>query len=87
MIEINPPAEFAVKACASCQRPLVWLANLDNGRVFAAVVDDTQRDRLLLHRCRPLQEPATWRSLDHGDPPNQTYIEARKALKSITEKE
>jgi hypothetical protein len=62
--------------------PLIWLANLDNGRTFAAVVDPDDRSTFHLHRCQPLQAPATWRQLDHGDPPNSVYLAAKQALKS-----
>ena len=75
-VEIELPPGFDVKACGSCMRPLLWLANLDNGRTFAAVVDPEDRTRFELHRCKPLQSPLVWRALSATPTAHQHEINA-----------
>jgi hypothetical protein len=75
-VEIDVPDMASVGACGACSRPLIWLANLDNLRVFAAVVDDHDRTILHLHRCKPLQAPATWKALAAVPAPDQALRNA-----------
>lgn len=77
-LTIDEPPD--VKACAACPSPLVWLwSPRRNGWVAFVPVDETT---LKVHPCRELQEPGTWRDLRRGDPPNETYIEAKQHLKT-----
>jgi len=79
-VEIELPAGFDVKACGSCSSPIVWLANLDNGRTFAAVVDPENRSRFKLHECKALQSPIVWRALSATPTAHQHEINAAGRL-------
>lgn len=87
-VEIEVPDMVSIGACGQCMHALLWLVNLDNHRVFAAYVDDRDRTVLHLHRCRPLQAPATWKSLAAVPDPDQAQRNAagrqavEQALKS-----
>lgn len=71
----DPPR---VNACSTCMHPILWLYSFRTGRIFSAVA--MGNDTLRVHGCKELQEPATWRDLRRGDPPNPTYLEAREQL-------
>jgi hypothetical protein len=76
----DPPA---VRACASCASPLHWLYSPRRQAWVAFVpVDPTT---LRVHPCRSAQDPATWRSLRRGDPPNDEYLAVKAQLKERTE--
>lgn len=87
-VEIEVPDMVSVLACGQCMSPLIWLVNLTNHKVFAAVVDEHDRTRFVLHRCRPLQAPGTWKSLAAVPDPDQAQRNAagralaEQALKS-----
>lgn len=70
MIEIDEPPDTA--ACASCARPLRWFWGPSESEApeWTAFVPD--EDRLpVLHRCRRLQGPHTWRQLSLVPDPDQ----------------
>lgn len=75
MIEIDEPPDIA--ACASCAKPLRWFWGpaWSEKPEWAAFVPDA--DRLpVLHMCRRLQGPHTWRQLSLVPAPDQADINA-----------
>ena len=82
-VEIELPAGFEIKACGSCSSPIVWLANLDNGRTFAAVVDPENRSRFKLHECKALQSPIVWRALSATPTAHQHEINAAGRARAV----
>lgn len=70
MIEIDEPPDIA--ACASCARPIRWFWGPGRSEKpeWTAFVPDS--DRLpVLHTCRRLQAPHTWRQLSLVPQPDQ----------------
>lgn len=76
MIQIEEPPD--VRACAGCQRPLVWLYSFRTGRTFSVVATSTSSFEV--HQCRTGQDPVTWRHAYRGEPPSGEYLEARSKI-------
>jgi hypothetical protein len=83
VIEIPEPPN--ITGCAPCGSPLIWLYSARRG-AWVAFVDAPKSGQHAIrpHPCRHAQDPVTWRSLDHGDPPSAEYVAAKQALKSNT---
>lgn len=84
MIEIDEPPDIA--ACGQCARPLRWFwgpAGAEEPEWTAFIPDDNRLP--VLHGCRRLQGPRTWRQLALVPDPDQA--ERNAAGRALAEQE
>jgi hypothetical protein len=65
----DPPT---TQGCAGCSKPLRWYWSATSGQWVAFMPGDDRKP--VLHGCRPLQAPGTWRALDAVPDPGQADI-------------
>jgi hypothetical protein len=80
VIQIDEPPDQA--ACSTCG-PLQWLySRRRNAWVAFIAAPAGGQHAIRPHPCRHAQDYATWREVREPDPPNELYVEARKAIKN-----
>jgi hypothetical protein len=82
VIQIDEPPDQP--ACSTCGA-LIWLWS-PRREAWVCFVTGPDRTVIRLHGCRHAQDPATWRDIPRGDPPNEMYRQAYEAIGHKTEK-